>query len=83
MSEMGDLTLKDYLYLGDGETFDFDVVASDGEHEIRASVRVTVIGLLSVVEWLFVAIICSVLLAIIGLIVLRHVCNTKVHRNVK
>ena len=87
--ETGDLTLKDYLYLGDGETFDFDVVASDGEHEIRASVRVTAIGLLSVVEWLFVAIICSVLLAIIctvGLIVLRHfikVCNTKVHKNVK
>ena len=39
--ETGEITLKGYLSVNDGVTFDFDVVATDGEHQTRARVRVT------------------------------------------
>lgn len=74
-SETGELSLKDYLSISDGKTFEFDVVASDGIHETRTSVKVTAVGLLSVLEWLYVACGCAVLLVIIiiiGIIVFYH-----------
>ena len=69
----GEISLKGYLYVKDGRVFDFEVVASDGEHETRARVRVTTTGLLSVPEWIFVGLgsaILLVILAIVGIIVL-------------
>ena len=71
--ETGEITLKDYLYISDGGTFEFEVVASDGERETTASVRVTTTGLLSVPEWIFVGLgsaILLVILVIVGIIVL-------------
>jgi hypothetical protein len=74
-SESGEISLKDYLSVGDGRTFDFEVVASDGAHEARASVRVTATGLLSVLEWVYVGIggtVLLVILTIIGIFVFHH-----------
>ena len=74
-SETGEITLKDYLSAGDGSTFDFDVIASDGEYETRAGVRVTVDGLLSFLEWVYVGIggfVLLVIVVIIGIIVFHH-----------
>ena len=70
--ETGEITLKDYLSAGDGSTFDFDVIASDGTHETMTHVRVTATGLLSVLEWIYVGVCAAVLLIIliiIGIIV--------------
>ena len=55
-SETGEITLKQYLDNRDGHTFDFDVVASDGEYDARKHVRVTTTGLLSVPEWIYVGV---------------------------
>ena len=63
--ETGEITLKGYLYVKDGRTFDFEVIASDGEHETTAHVRVTTTGLLSVPEWIFVGVGCVILLVIL------------------
>jgi hypothetical protein len=74
-SETGEISLKDYLSAGDGNTFDFDVIASDGEYEASAGVRVSAEGLLSVLEWVYVGIGGFVLLVIsvvIGIIVFHH-----------
>ena len=74
-SETGEISLKDYLSAGDGSTFDFDVIASDGEYETKVAVRVTAKGLLSILEWVYVGIAAFVLLVIaviIGIIVFHH-----------
>ena len=66
--ETGEITLKDYLYISDGGTFEFEVVASDGEHETTASVRVTTTGLLSVPEWIYVGLGGAALLVILVIV---------------
>ena len=53
--DTGEITLKDYLYISDGYTFDFDVVASDGKYEVRKHVRVTTTGRLSMPELIIVS----------------------------
>ena len=73
--ESGEITLKDYLSAGDGSTFDFEVIASDGENEARAQVRVTANGLLSVLEWVYVGIggiVVLAILVVIGIFVFHH-----------
>ena len=74
-SETGEISLKDYLSAGDGNTFDFEVIASDGEYEARTAVRVTATGLLSVLEWVYVGIggtVLLVILVIVGIVVFHH-----------
>ena len=71
-SETGEITLKDYLNAGDGDSFAFDVTASDGEHETTAHVRITANGLLSVPEWIYVGVggaVLLIILVIVGIIV--------------
>ena len=70
--ETGEITLKGYLSVNDGGTFEFDVVATDGEHQTRARVRVTATGLLSVPEWIYVGLAGAgvlVILVVVGIIV--------------
>ena len=73
-SESGELTMKDYVYTEDGGTFEFNVIASDGDFETTAKVRVSLAGLLSLPEWSFVAlggVGLLIILVVIGLVVLH------------
>ena len=80
-SETGEITLKGYLYVKDGRAFDFEVVASDGEHETRARVRVTMTGLLSVPEWIYVGLGSAVLLVILAIVgIIMFYCFIKAAR---
>ena len=65
--------MKGYIYATDGGTFEFEVIASDGEFQSTATVRVMMTGLLSVPEWIFVGLggaVLLVILAVVGLIIL-------------
>ena len=73
-SETGEITLKDYLKAGDGDSFAFDVTASDGERETTAHVRITANGLLSFLEQIYVGVgvsgaVLMIVLVIVGIIV--------------
>ena len=71
--ESGEITAKGYIYIIDGGTFEFDVIASDGEFQSTATVRVMMTGLLSLPEWIFVGLaglVLLVILAVVGLIIL-------------
>ena len=73
-SESGELTMKDYVYTEEGGAFEFNVIASDGEFETTAKVRVSLTGLLSVPEWSFVGlggVGLLIILVVIGLVVLH------------
>ena len=66
----GEITLKGYLHTCDGGIFEFDVMASDGEHQATTHVRVVTKGLPSVADRIYVGIAGVILLVIVGIIVL-------------
>ena len=64
-SDTGEISLTNSLSNRDGNILDFSVSVSDGEYETRAGVRMTVRGVLSVVEWACVGTGITVLLVIL------------------
>ena len=70
-SATGEITLTDFIFAIDGNSFTLTVSVSDGDFNSTATVKVKVTGLLSLLE---VAIIVSVVLVILSFSVIVGVC---------